>query len=466
MQAINNLRSSRIGLGSITAAASVWLTGTAVAQFQLPDLEVDFNPAVMFPVLDSMPRGLDSGDLNADGNPDVAVVSGDPLFLGNGISGAVTVFLNSGDWSNPAQGFDTPLKLDFSDLPGTPLGQELVIARIDGDIHPDIAVTVHNKNESSPYGWVIVYLNRLNDGSPTTDFDRTVYPVINKRKLHGIVARDFTSDGFNDLAIAGSDKTDPANITALLLTMENDGSGTFGTMAEIPLPGVTGSAWDVAAGRFDLDQTKPDLATANNSHNSITQLKSDGSGGFTATTFPGPSSPPFFDYIDIAAGKLNGDAYLDLALPEFDCGVGSRGGVGVHRVDPITGDFVHERPNGEDSGDHYDTGAVASVAVAIANVNGGTNKRDVIVALSGDDGGHFDRIDVIIGNGDGTLVRGANGSAELHEFDPSPESNDILDIDSVITVDLNQDGLRDIITSNTATDSISVLINSSHPPAA
>jgi hypothetical protein len=197
-----------------------------------------------------MTHAIAAADLNGDGRLDLVVTNvsyppgpGTPLALGQG---RIAVLLNSGGGK-------------FQDEVVYPAGNgtnALVVADLDGDGHPDVAVAndvdgtvgvFHNAGDGT-FGAQVAY-----DIGQTTS-------TVTGGGMAGVVAGDFDGDGHLDLATTR--KLDGDTIYEVL---RNAGDGTFRGPVWGPAP-TRPSA--IATGDFDGDG-RPDLALATDQNVSI-----------------------------------------------------------------------------------------------------------------------------------------------------------------------------------------------------
>jgi hypothetical protein len=91
--------------------------------------------------------------------------------------------------------------------------------------------------------------------------------------------------------------------------------------------------------------------------------------------------------------------------------------------------------------------------VAVGHIN--ATKRDIVVAVNstGDD-----YVQVLLGNGDGTFQ--LSSPAHTFKIGPASDPSAASAPYGVILVDLDEDGQNDVVTSNSGTQNLSVLINS------
>ncbi|MDD5543214.1 MAG: VCBS repeat-containing protein [Acidobacteriia bacterium] len=225
------------------------------------------------------PVGVYYGDLNGDGNKDIAVL--------NQTSGNIAVFLGTGGGS-----FGPPSSI--------PVGQNptaLVLGDFNGDGKKDFAVTVPPASGSS--GSVKILLGNGNGtfGSPSS------FPV--GPNPMGLTVGDFNGDGKLDIAVADATS---GNISILL----GKGDGTFQPAVNF-VAGTRPVA--LVAGDFNNDG-KLDLAVANSSSNNVSLLYGNGDGTFQSPINFNVGTNP----VSIAAADLNGDGRLDIFTANFGSG--------------------------------------------------------------------------------------------------------------------------------------------------
>jgi hypothetical protein len=213
-------------------------------------------------------RAVAVGDLNGDGNTDIATA--------NTGSSNVSVLLGDGTGSfGTATNFSVGSNL-FA----------LAIGDLNGDGNADIATANYFSNTVSVL---------LGDGTGSfgtaTNFSVGSNPA-------SVAIGDFNGDGKLDIASANSGSN---NVSVLLGT----GTGSFGTATNFS---VSSDAYSVAIGDLNGDG-KLDIVTANYSTRNVSVLLGDGTGSFgTATNF-GTDAGSYA----VAIGDLNGDGKLDIA---------------------------------------------------------------------------------------------------------------------------------------------------------
>ncbi len=235
-----------------------------------------FADAVALNVSDTYPRSIASGDLNADGKPDLVLTSEDE-FLG----GYLNVLLGNGDGSFAATTY------------GPYDGQLLapVVADVSGDGRVDVIVAAWQSNTVKVF---------LGDGTGAlgepTDFPTT---FIDSYGPDSIAVGDFNTDAVLDLVTTTSD-----GIVGMLL---GNGDGTFQLTRDFSMDGAgSATASDVNAdGKLDL------VLTNRTSSGAVSVLLGDGHGGLSTTpvtTSTGAGSPS-----SLVLADFNGDGRPDAA---------------------------------------------------------------------------------------------------------------------------------------------------------
>ena len=214
-----------LGLGLFTITLATLLP-VAVAFAQA----VSFSPAANFAV-GASPISVAIGDLNGDGNPDLAVAN----------HGSTTVSILLGDGSGS---FSAATSFAVGSNPGS-----VAIGDFNGDGKPDLAVANSASNNVS-----ILLGDGAGSFSAATNFAAGSGPL-------SVAIGDLNGDGKPDLAVANH----PSSNVSLLL---GDGTGAFGPATSFPAGTNPGS---VAIGDLNGDG-KPDLAVANATSNDVSIL--------------------------------------------------------------------------------------------------------------------------------------------------------------------------------------------------
>jgi fibronectin type 3 domain-containing protein len=275
------------------------------------------------PSVGNTPDAVTSGDLDGDGDIDLAVA--------NWGSDTVSILLNNGSGiftqsTTPAVG-SYPFLIISGDFDG------------DGDI--DLAIADDAVS--------ILFNNGNGTFAPRSSVNVKGDPI-------SVTTGDLDGDGDIDLASASPD----SNTVSILL---NNGNGTF---AQSSTPSVGNSPYSVTAGDFDGDGDI-DLATANLGSNTASILLNNGSGGFIQS----PTTPTVGSWpCAVTSGDLDGDGDIDLAVANWGSDTVSillNNGSGIFTQSSAPG--VGEQPASVTSGDLDGDG---DIDLAVANVNDNT----------------------------------------------------------------------------------------------
>lgn len=250
-----------------------------------------------------------AGDLNGDGNPDLAIAN-------HGIK-TVTVLLGDG-------------KGQFSLAPGSPFGVDskphphgIAVAHFDGDRNADIAIDSWAENK-------ILFLFGKGDGtfqSPGAKFE------VGKMPYERLRTADVNHDGNADIVTSNFE----AGSVSVLL---GDGKGGFTRKDFSVPPAPFGVAIEDFNGDHHLDIAIEHYSGQGDdrSKNGLSVLFGDGKGNFTlaqGSPFPVGHYPA-----TVAGGDLNGDHIADIVVPNYEDGtltvyLGSVRGIGLAPYSPI-----------------------------------------------------------------------------------------------------------------------------------
>ena len=238
------------------------------------------------------PSTVSIADLDGDGRPD--------LIVPNYGSNTVSVYRNIGTGGSVTTGTFAG-KVDFIAGSGP---MEAVVADLDGDGKPDMAVT--NKLANT----VSVFRNTSTTG--TMSFSSKVDLTLGSGP-YGVVAADMDGDGKLDLVVTNSG----SNTVSVLRNVSTSGTITtasFSTRVDF----ATGSApADMAVADLDGDG-RLDLAVANTNSNTVSVFRNSGtSGSITSGSFASKvdfatAAVPFA----VAVNDLDGDGKPDIVVTE------------------------------------------------------------------------------------------------------------------------------------------------------
>ncbi len=361
-----------------------------------------FRPAVRIS-LPSKPSNVELADLNKDGRLDLIVASDE----------AKTVMVMMGEKGDVPFRATTARTITLTESPG-----EMAVGDVNGDGRVDLALDHHDSYN------VTLLLGDTNGGFTPAPNSPIVMKQGQHPHTHGLGMGDFNGDGKLDLATVNNEDND---ISVGL----GDGRGGFTNAPSSPFA-VGPSPYPLTLadvnsdGRLDIvsnsSATGPNRAQQLATSRALTLLIGDGQGGFRRSDVPLRTGQPWF----AAVGDLNGDRKPDLVATHHD-----QSTVTVLLADGAGG-FR------EVAGSPFDMGHNVWRA-GLADVNG--DKRLDVIAAS-DTG-----VRVILGDGAGN-------------FKPAPNSPYATAPGTwrLTLGDLNQDGKPDIVTSNTESNSVTVLL--------
>lgn len=371
--------------------------------------------AVQTIVTSHQPGDVTVSDLNGDGRPDIVVVSP----AGNVVSALInTTAANAGSVA-----FASERVVDTGNMPFW-----VVATDSNGDGKPDLAITYAADNVVS------VVLNQTLPGSTEALFGtRTTLPAGTAPTL--ITAADLTGDGRTDFAVgtlAGNTVTViPAMVAPILPVAAFADAASFGA-----------GSFPVSANVADFDgDGLPDVAAANLVGNTVSVLIN--------TTARAAAAPTFADQQTFAAGSgprgaasgdFNGDGKPDLVTANENDNTVS---VLLNTTAAVGAPAFAA---------HQDFAAGGfPFAVAAADFNG-DGRADIAVANA-----HDATVSVLLN----TTAPGALTAsfAAQQAFDTGPGAN------SVAVADVNGDGLPDLIISSFSRSVLSVLVNTTPPGA-
>ncbi len=366
--------------------------------------------------LGGLAYGLDVGDVDGDGDPDVVAAMRD-------VSG-VAVLVNDGAGGLPVAGY-----FDVSVAFVGGLTDELELVDFDDDDDLDLAISAHRG-----YGAVVALNNGAGNFTPAQELEGLAIGIPN------LEPRDVDGDGDPDFVAAARTISGVSEISIYL----NDGAGHFPSLPMV-VDTTSGFAEDLALEDIDGDGD-PDAVTPYY-NGEIRIRRNNGSGVFgppTVLTTPAGLRPD-----DVTLADLDGDM-----RPELIVGASSVSG----SSGPIPfADRVLIFPN-DGAGNFGTAQSIATgvgpehFAVADFDLDG---DPDVAVANTGyldAQRGRSGNITLLLNDGAGTITRA--GSFELGTF---PGDNDYGE--RLQPIDFDRDGDVDLVYADPESSDLLIFVN-------
>ncbi len=391
------------------------------------------------------PNDVDTGDLNNDGYPEIVIGyssyhyitilwnNGDGSFTmqehdtGHGVNGVcladltneghldlVTTSSNYGEFyvhDNLGEGtyYEPLTTLDSSEI-YHPTDPQLADLNRDGEA--DLIAVHENRN------YVEVFLGSGGGafGAGATYVTHTGSAYSSLAYPNHVVVSDFDGDGEADVAASNSSSyyLNPNDVAVLF------GNGT-GALTGLTRYGTGAKPMDLVAADFN-DDGAPDIATANNTTDTLSVLLNNGDGTFAAKVDYSFSSSPQYEHepTSIHAGDFNGDGVLDLVVGHW-----------MYHVSVLLG---------EKDGNGAPTGTFGASQYIPTTTNGAGGLRVADLNLDGAD-------DIVSGTHNGPakvqiLLNDRNGDFTSNAVDSSQYGEDLA------LTDFDGDGFPDILVTD------------------
>jgi hypothetical protein len=268
--------------GKQDIAFATELTGPNYLSVMLGDGTGNFGPITTFFTGPGLPRTVEVGDFNGDGNKDLATA-------GLNRSGETSVLFGTGTGS-----FGAPQIVSV----GSTAAWKVIVSDINNDGKLDLIAALRFSNQVS-----VVLGNGAGAFGPPTFFNVGSGPI-------ALAVADFNGDGKKDLAVGNLDSN--SNSVSILL---GDGNGGFGAATAFS---SRTQPISLAVADFNGNGTL-DLAVANLTNDgTICILLGDGKGNFwVPTNVMNVGGQPWF----VAASDFNSDGKPDLAVANLSLAI-------------------------------------------------------------------------------------------------------------------------------------------------
>ncbi len=358
--------------------------------------------------------GRDPPDVNAITSLDVIVINRDTptanvsVLLneqGNGVLSAPNEF---GNLTTP----NVVVQDDFNSPDG---GQDGVA---------DLAVLDPIRRE------VTLFTNNAAGGVDFTQGTAIDLSLSSDQRPTDMVSADFSGDGLPDLVVVSSSTTSD---TGRFVYLRNLGDGSFATPFVLPITTLQDSVLKVDAGDLVSGAALIDLAISDSLRDVVHIVQNDSSSTIPSFTFSevaidGGSTP-----VDIAVGDLDQDGIADIATANENSGT-------------VKILFNNNDGTFDNTGGLFSTGGSAPSAIVLAPMLSGETNNDILVT-------NKDTSTIaILKHQPG--IPGDFSNVQVFATDSTGAMDDPVALE---VGDLNGDGDLDVVTVNSATDTVSVL---------
>ena len=344
-----------------------------------------------------------TADLNGDGYPDLVAFDQNNL--------QVLAWLNNGDGT-----FKQPTLTPLDQTLGNPAG--ITVGDVNNDGRSDV-VAAYSTLLSRTSGTVAVQKLTSNGDATFTALTAQTYQIptyVALSPFSPVAIGDLNGDGRTDIAILNINRTSQSTAVFSVFTAMGQLDGTFGMLSSNPV--ITDSITGLNTSGVQIldinDDGKLDIAA--DIDNNLYVALGNGGGSFNTQV-----SSPFETSTGTIFADMNGDGIPD-AITEDNAIVAVFLGKG-------DGTFTAPAVNSQ-----YITDLIEGTGIAVADISG-DGKPDVAQL-----GGDFFQVEVLTGNGDGTL-QGARALTVPNDF--APVDNQLLGV-----INANGDSYSDILLAN------------------
>ena len=364
-------------------------------------------------------RFVTVADLNADGKPDLIVISQCNNY-NNCDLGSVGVLLGNGDGT-----FQTASSYSA----GEQTAYSAAAADVNGDGKLDVIVADQCDYSSDCGNGVVAVLLGNGDGTLQTPSTYNSGGII----LSSVLVKDVNGDGKPDI-LATNGCADNSCSSGSVGVLLGNGNGTF----QAPIsynPGGSGSFSMAMAdvngdGKLDLLVANTCLTSSNCNNGSVGVLFGNGDGTFQPSVAYGAGG---VDTFAVALADVNGDGKLDLVVANA-CNNNSSCSNGSIGVLLGNGDGTYQAATA------YSSAGLYADAVAVGDINGDGNPDLVVTNECNGNSCTNGSYGVLLGNGDGTFQAAV-----------SYNSGGVT-ATSVALADVNGDGKLDLLLTNQCSD--------------